>query len=57
MTGVDISSIQLSFVLTNVRFFMDGIDQEWNYSEHFDYMNSRMRNLSIQMGLNFRKRP
>ncbi|KAI8660012.1 hypothetical protein NCS56_01219800 [Fusarium sp. Ph1] len=46
--GVDLSPIQPSFVPPNVQFLVDDIDEEWNYSEPFDYIHSRMMNFSIQ---------
>ncbi|RSL84998.1 hypothetical protein CEP52_016280 [Fusarium oligoseptatum] len=46
--GVDLSPIQPSFVPPNVQFLVDDIDEEWKYSEPFDYIHSRMMNFSIQ---------
>ncbi|KAG7403854.1 putative methyltransferase tdiE [Fusarium oxysporum f. sp. rapae] len=48
ITGVDLSPIQPSFVPPNVRFLIDDIDEEWDYSEPFDYIHSRMMNFSVQ---------
>ncbi|EXL90215.1 S-adenosyl-L-methionine-dependent methyltransferase [Fusarium oxysporum II5] len=48
ITGVDLSPIQPSFVPPNVRFLVDDIDEEWDYSEPFDYIHSRMMNFSVQ---------
>ncbi|KAH6983717.1 S-adenosyl-L-methionine-dependent methyltransferase [Ilyonectria destructans] len=47
VTGVDLSPIQPSFVPPNVRFIIDDIDEEWSYSEPFDYIHSRMMNFSV----------
>lgn len=56
VTGVDISPFQPNFVPINVRFIIDDIDEEWNYSEPFDYIHSRMMNFSFQdWTLYFRK--
>lgn len=46
--GVDLSPIQPSFVPPNVRFLIDDIDEEWDYSEPFNYIHSRMMNFSVQ---------
>ncbi|KAF5019752.1 hypothetical protein F66182_8237 [Fusarium sp. NRRL 66182] len=46
--GVDLSPSQPSFVPPNVRFEIDDIDEEWNYSQPFDYVHSRFMNFSIQ---------
>ncbi|KAH6971851.1 hypothetical protein BKA56DRAFT_677912 [Ilyonectria sp. MPI-CAGE-AT-0026] len=40
VTGFDLSPILPSFVPTNVRFIIDDIDEECNYSEPFDYMHT-----------------
>ncbi|KAF4334953.1 mrna 3 end-processing yth1 [Fusarium beomiforme] len=45
--GVDLSPIQPSFVPPNVRFIIDDIEEEWQYSTRFDYIHSRMMNSSI----------
>ncbi|KAJ3549849.1 hypothetical protein NM208_g283 [Fusarium decemcellulare] len=49
--GVDLSPIQpslyLSSVPPNVQFLIDDIDEDWNYSEPFDYIHSRMMNFSV----------
>ncbi|KAH7128856.1 S-adenosyl-L-methionine-dependent methyltransferase [Dactylonectria macrodidyma] len=47
VTGVDLSPIQPSFVPPNVRFIIDDIDEEWQYSTPFDYIHSRMMNASV----------
>ncbi|KAJ4220094.1 hypothetical protein NW757_014529 [Fusarium falciforme] len=48
IVGVDLSPIQPSFVPPNVQFLIDDIDQEWEYSEPFDYIHSRMMNFCVQ---------
>ncbi|KAL5600691.1 hypothetical protein FOVSG1_008503 [Fusarium oxysporum f. sp. vasinfectum] len=47
VTGVDLSPIQPSFVPPNVRFLIDDIHEQWDFSEPFDYIHSRMMNFSI----------
>ncbi|KAK7398131.1 hypothetical protein QQX98_012495 [Neonectria punicea] len=46
--GVDLSPIQPVFVPPNVEFNIDDIDEQWTYSQPFDYIHSRMMNFSIQ---------
>ncbi|EWY82634.1 hypothetical protein H9Q69_011212 [Fusarium xylarioides] len=46
--GVDLSPSQPNFVPPNVRFEIDDIDEEWTYSEPFDFIHSRFMNFSIQ---------
>lgn len=46
--GVDLSPSQPTFVPPNVRFEIDDIEEEWAYSEPFDYIHSRFMNFSIQ---------
>ncbi|KAJ3549980.1 hypothetical protein NM208_g233 [Fusarium decemcellulare] len=48
VVGVDLSPIQPGMVPPNVQFMVDDIDEEWTYSEPFDYIHSRMMNFSIQ---------
>ncbi|KAF5695405.1 methyltransferase [Fusarium denticulatum] len=45
--GVDLSIIQPSFVPPNVRFIIDDIEEEWQYSSSFDYIHSQMMNSSV----------
>ncbi|KAH7183588.1 S-adenosyl-L-methionine-dependent methyltransferase [Fusarium flagelliforme] len=45
--GVDLSPIQPSFVPPNVRFIIDDIHEDWDFTEPFDYVHSRMMNFSI----------
>ncbi|KAK7403463.1 hypothetical protein QQX98_010784 [Neonectria punicea] len=47
VVGIDLSPIQPSFVPPNVEFFIDDIDEEWNHSQPFDYIHSRMMTSSI----------
>ncbi|KAF5577526.1 methyltransferase [Fusarium pseudocircinatum] len=46
--GVDLSPIQPDFVPPNVEFFIDDIEEPWNFSEPFDYVHSRMMTFSIK---------
>ncbi|KAH7130968.1 S-adenosyl-L-methionine-dependent methyltransferase [Dactylonectria macrodidyma] len=46
--GIDLSPSQPAFVPPNVRFIVDDLDEEWNYSTPFDYIHSRMMNMSIK---------
>ncbi|KAF5013416.1 hypothetical protein FDECE_604 [Fusarium decemcellulare] len=46
--GVDLSPSQPSFVPPNVQFEIDDIDEEWTYSEPFDYIHSRFMNFSVK---------
>ncbi|CAM1503446.1 Fc.00g082220.m01.CDS01 [Cosmosporella sp. VM-42] len=46
--GIDLSPIQPSFVPQNVEFHIDDLDEDWTYSEPFDYIHSRMMNFSVQ---------
>ncbi|KAF5020304.1 hypothetical protein F66182_7680 [Fusarium sp. NRRL 66182] len=46
--GIDLSPTQPEFVPPNVQFIIDDIDEEWNYSQPFDYIHSRMMNLSVK---------
>ncbi|KAH8680259.1 S-adenosyl-L-methionine-dependent methyltransferase, partial [Ilyonectria robusta] len=46
--GIDLSPIQPDLVPPNVRFIIDDIDEEWNYSAPFDYIHSRAMNFSIR---------
>ncbi|KAF5962326.1 methyltransferase, partial [Fusarium bulbicola] len=42
VTGVDLSPIQPDFVPPNVNFVIDDIEDEWTYSQPFDYIHSRV---------------
>ncbi|KAF9880194.1 hypothetical protein CkaCkLH20_02148 [Colletotrichum karsti] len=46
--GIDLSPIQPNFTHSNVKFEVDDIEEEWNYSQPFDYIHSRMMTLSIK---------
>ncbi|KAF4987436.1 hypothetical protein FDECE_15426 [Fusarium decemcellulare] len=46
--GIDLSPTQPEFVPPNVQFIVDDIDEEWNYSKPFDYIHSRMMNMSVK---------
>ncbi|KAI5464953.1 S-adenosyl-L-methionine-dependent methyltransferase [Mariannaea sp. PMI_226] len=46
--GVDLSPSQPSFVPPNVTFEIDDIDEDWTYSQPFDYIHSRFMNFSVQ---------
>ncbi|KAI1015819.1 hypothetical protein LB503_013615 [Fusarium chuoi] len=46
--GVDLSPIQPDFDPPNVEFFIDDIEEPWNFSEPFDYVHSRMMTFSIK---------
>ncbi|KAF0641302.1 hypothetical protein FPSE5266_11196 [Fusarium pseudograminearum] len=46
--GVDLSPVQSSFVPANVQFELDDIDEDWTYSEPFDFIHSRFMNFSVQ---------
>ncbi|KAF4969864.1 hypothetical protein FZEAL_10146 [Fusarium zealandicum] len=51
IVGIDLSPIQPSlyyYVPPNVEFLIDDLDEEWNFSEPFDYIHSRMMNFSIE---------
>ncbi|KXH42573.1 hypothetical protein CNYM01_09491 [Colletotrichum nymphaeae SA-01] len=45
--GIDLSAPQQEFVPPNVRFEIDDIEEEWTYSEPFNYIHSRFMNASI----------
>ncbi|KAK1545492.1 hypothetical protein CPAR01_02994 [Colletotrichum paranaense] len=45
--GIDLSAPQQGFVPPNVRFEIDDIEEEWTYSEPFNYIHSRFMNASI----------
>ncbi|KAG7050569.1 hypothetical protein JMJ77_0013313 [Colletotrichum scovillei] len=45
--GVDLSSIQPKFVIPNVRFEIDDLEEDWTYAHKFDYIHSRFMTSSI----------
>lgn len=51
--GVDLSPIQPSFVPPNLRFIIDDMEEEWQYSNLFDYVHSRMMNSSVDNWENY----
>ncbi|KAL6406919.1 hypothetical protein AUP68_09735 [Ilyonectria robusta] len=46
--GVDLSPTQPEFIPPNLRFEIDDIDEDWTYSQPFDYIHSRMMNVSVK---------
>lgn len=48
VTGVDLSPIQPAFVPPNVRFFVDDIEDDWNFSTPFDFVFARFMTGSIK---------
>ncbi|KAK1451935.1 TAM domain methyltransferase [Colletotrichum melonis] len=46
--GVDLSPVKAEFVPTNVRFEVDDIEEDWTYSEPFEYIHSRFLTASIE---------
>ncbi|KAF9874707.1 hypothetical protein CkaCkLH20_07844 [Colletotrichum karsti] len=45
--GIDLSPVQPGHVPPNVRFEIDDIEDEWNFSQPFDYIHSRVMTSSI----------
>ncbi|KAK4222599.1 methyltransferase domain-containing protein [Podospora fimiseda] len=45
--GVDLSATQPQFVPPNVFFQIDDFEEDWTYSQKFDYIHSRMNNSSV----------
>ncbi|KAL6408483.1 methyltransferase [Ilyonectria robusta] len=48
VTGIDLSPIQPPFVPPNVSFFVDDLEDEWNFSSKFDFIFSRFMTGSIR---------
>lgn len=46
--GVDLSPTQPEFIPPNLKFEIDDIDEDWTYSQPFDYIHSRMMNVSVK---------
>ncbi|RMJ16984.1 hypothetical protein CDV36_003334 [Fusarium kuroshium] len=46
--GVDLSPIQPTYVLPNVLFFVDDIEEEWTYTRPFDFIYLRAMTGSIR---------
>ncbi|KAK3331848.1 S-adenosyl-L-methionine-dependent methyltransferase [Cercophora scortea] len=47
IVGVDLSPIQPLFVPPNVSFFVDDLEDEWNFPQKFDYVFARFMTGSI----------
>ncbi|KAF9879205.1 methyltransferase domain-containing protein [Colletotrichum karsti] len=45
--GVDLSPTQPDFVAPNIKFQVDDIEEEWTYSQPFDYIHSRHMTSSL----------
>ncbi|KAJ2892855.1 methyltransferase domain-containing protein [Zalerion maritima] len=45
--GTDLSPTQPSFVPPNVNFIIDDFEDEWTFSQPFQYIHSRMMNTSV----------
>ncbi|KAI9736300.1 MAG: hypothetical protein M1834_001186 [Cirrosporium novae-zelandiae] len=45
--GIDLSPIQPSFVPPNVTFLVDDAEEQWMYSQQFDYIHGRMMTSSF----------
>ncbi|KAF4872792.1 putative methyltransferase tdiE [Colletotrichum siamense] len=54
--GFDLSPTMSDFVPPNVKFEIDDLDEEWNWSQPFDYIHSRFMNGSIGNWKNFAKK-
>jgi SAM-dependent methyltransferase len=51
--GVDLSPIQPAFVPPNLTFMIEDIEDEWNYSQSFDYIHSRFMSSAIASWTDF----
>ncbi|KAJ3513448.1 hypothetical protein NM208_g15188 [Fusarium decemcellulare] len=47
VVGIDLSPIQPRFVPPNVQFYVDDLEEPWDYPQPFDYIHSRMMTASI----------
>lgn len=47
VTGVDLSPIQPAFVPPNVQFFVDDVEDDWNFSTPFDFIFARFMTGSV----------
>ncbi|KAL0944614.1 uncharacterized protein CTRU02_202501 [Colletotrichum truncatum] len=47
VVGIDLSPSMPEFVPSNVKFEIDDLEEEWNYSQPFDYIHSRMMNSCV----------
>ncbi|KAF9877429.1 methyltransferase domain-containing protein [Colletotrichum karsti] len=45
--GIDLSPSMPDFVPPNVKFEIDDLEEEWTWSQPFDYIHSRMMNSSV----------
>ncbi|KAH7220181.1 S-adenosyl-L-methionine-dependent methyltransferase [Fusarium oxysporum] len=45
--GIDLSPIQPSFVPPNVQFQIDDVEEDWTFSEQFDYIYTRFMTVSL----------
>lgn len=45
--GIDLSPVQPNFVPPNVQFLIDDMEEDWPYSDPFNYIHSRMMNSSV----------
>jgi len=48
ITGVDLSPIQPEYVAPNIEFFVDDLEEEWNYTTPFDFVYLRAMSGSIR---------
>ncbi|KAF6804246.1 hypothetical protein CSOJ01_10333 [Colletotrichum sojae] len=48
VVGIDLSPTMPQFVPANVRFENDDLEEEWTWSQPFDYIHSRMMNSSVE---------
>ncbi|KAF5962590.1 methyltransferase [Fusarium bulbicola] len=47
VVGVDLSPIQPAFVPPNVEFQIDDVEEDWTFSEPFDYIYTRFMTVSL----------
>jgi len=56
VVGVDLSPIQPSWTLGNVEFQVDDVEKDWTWPlDHFDFIHSRILNVSIRDWPNYVK--
>ncbi|SCB65331.1 unnamed protein product [Fusarium graminearum] len=53
VVGVDLSPIQPAFVPPNLTFMIEDIEDEWNYSQSFDYIHSRFMSSALASWTDF----
>lgn len=46
--GIDLSPIQPSYIPPNLQFLVDDLDDEWDFTEKFQYIHCRMMNSAIR---------